>query len=122
VDELHLARDVLDKQIVDEGARRMGKVDGIALVTRPGRPPRVAFLETGPSTLAGRLHPALARVVLRLRKRLGVPDGPVRIPMEKVETIGLEVRADLDARRTAAFAIESWLRERVVSKIPGGRE
>ena len=48
---MHLVRDLLDNQVCDARNRKMGKVDGIVLVLRQGRPPRVAAIELGMSTL-----------------------------------------------------------------------
>ena len=42
---LPLVRDVLDKQIYDVNGQKLGKVDGITLLRRVGRPPRVLSLE-----------------------------------------------------------------------------
>jgi hypothetical protein len=55
---LLLARDVLDKQIVDEDGDRMGRVDGVLIELPPDGPPRIAGLQLGFLVLAARLHPA----------------------------------------------------------------
>ena len=60
---MDLIRDVLDNQIVDREGRNMGRVDGIVGELRPGQPVRVACIELGPPTLAGRLHPRLGEWV-----------------------------------------------------------
>lgn len=121
-DELRVGRDLLDAQLVDQDERRMGKVDGVVLVVRAGAPPRVSALETGLVALAGRFRPRWRERVARWRRRLGLTEGPVRIGMEKVERFGLDVKVAIDARRTSAFALERWLRDHVVARIPGGRE
>ena len=119
---VHLVRDVLDKQLLGNDEERMGKVDGIVLSLRDGRPPRVAFLETGASVLARRVSRRLAETIEALERRWGIRQGPMRIPWERVRTTGTDVGVDVDARNSSAFAWERFLRERVVEKIPGAKE
>ena len=98
----------------------MGKVDGLVLdFTREGRP-RVSALEVGPTALARRIHPRLARSLGSLLKRLGVSDGePERFSPGKIVHFGNEVELDVNAPPTKVYAVERWLRERFISKIPG---
>ena len=116
---MDLVRDVLDNRLVDRRGRPMGRVDGIVLELRPGAPPRVAALESGLTTLARRLHPALVPRAFWLARRLRAGAGEaLRIPFERVAGIGIDVRLDLDARETSAWAWERWLRARVIRRIP----
>ena len=121
-DEMHLVRDLLDKQLVDRDGRRMGKVDGVVIHPRRGKAPRVTAIETGAAVLGARIHPGLGRRVERLLAGL-TPRArePVRVPLEKILQRGLEIHVDVDARRTSALAVERWLAEKVVGRIPGGR-
>lgn len=121
MDRVHLVRDVLDNQLVDREGCPMGKVDGIVLVLREGGPPRLAYLEVGVSTLARRISARLGRFAERVGRRWGVRGGePFRIPWAKVRGVGIDVGVDVDARETPAMEWEKWLKERVVSRIPGG--
>jgi sporulation protein YlmC with PRC-barrel domain len=116
-----IVRDVLDNQIVDRNQRKMGKVDGIILELREGQPPRLAYLETGATTLAQRLHPRLARWVAAIERRWGAKNSePYRIPWSKICNIGIDVEVDVEAEQTSALAYEQWLREHVIKRIPGG--
>ena len=118
---INLVRDVLDKQLVDRRREKMGKVDGIVLELEDARPPRVAAVEVGPATLARRLHPRLARWAESISRRwLGGSGGAYRIPWEKLSGHGVELRVELYGDETPALAWERWLREHVVSRIPGG--
>ena len=118
--ELQLARDVLDKLMVDWREEPMGRVDGVVLVVEPGRPPRVRTLRSGPVVLGRRLHRRVGRWVWRVARRWGVRRGrPVRIDWSKVKSVGLDVTLNLDARETEALALEDWLREKVIRRIPG---
>jgi hypothetical protein len=115
-----LIRDVLDKQLIARDEKRMGKVDGIVAELRDGAPPRVAFLETGARALARRLHPRLEPWTRRLVALWGDREGVCRVPWSKVLVVGAaDVKVDVDADGTPAFALERWLRERVVGRIPG---
>jgi len=119
--EMELARDLLDKQVVDREETKIGKVDGIVVELRDGRPPRVAAVELGSVALARRLGRRPGRWVSRLAERLGGPRHaePHRIPWTKVRDIGVDIEFDIDVRRTRIFAWQDWLREHVVCRIPG---
>ncbi len=117
-----IIRDVLDNQLVDRHGVKIGKVDGIIVEWEEGKPPRLAYLEQGAPTLARRLHPRLADWVVALGRKWGLRHGEsYRIPWTKVLTIGIDVKVDLDVNveSTPVLAWETWLRERVVKRIPG---
>lgn len=121
MDKVHLIRDVLDNQLKDREKCPMGKVDGIILVLRKGKPPRLAYIEVGTSTLAHRLSTRLGKFAERVGRKWGVRGGePYRIPWAKVGHVGIDVEVDLDANETPVMKWEKWLKEHVVSRIPGG--
>jgi len=112
----HIVADVLDKQIV-EGRKKLGKVDGIVIVLREGKPPRVAYIECGAAVMARRLGRWCERFVLALNRRFGVRDKPrYRIPWSKVKEIDINVEVELDEHPLRAW--EEWLSEHVVGRIP----
>ena len=118
---MDVIRDVLDNQIVDRNQRKMGKVDGIVVELVEGQPPRLAYLETGVTTLAHRVHPRCARWVAAIASKWGAKHTePFRIAWSQVRNIGIDVEVDLDAEQTPALAYEVWLRDRVIKHIPGG--
>ncbi len=117
---MHLNRDLLDNQVLDRLNRKIGKVDGIVLVLRRGRPPRVAALELGLPTLAMRISERLGDRARALERWLGVGDGkPVRIPLDRIEAAGIDVRVDIDANPTAVYDWERWIRRVLIGRIPG---
>jgi sporulation protein YlmC with PRC-barrel domain len=119
---MHLVRDLLDKQLIDRDGRRMGKVDGIVIHPRRGKPPRVVAVETGAAVLGARIHPAIGRRIERILRRLDRRAAePARVPMEKILHRGLDVQLDVDARRTSALSMERWFAEKIVGRIPGGQ-
>jgi hypothetical protein len=101
----------------------MGKVDGIVLVLRNGKPPRVAAIESGFAILARRLSKRLSRLAVVISRRLGVRDEPcARIDWKHVKHVkpyGVEL--DLDGTGTDVYAWERWLREHVVNHLPFAR-
>lgn len=118
---LDLARDVLDKQLVDREGTKMGRIDGLVLELRGDAPPRVDTLELGFVVLARRVHPRVEGWVERLRRRFSVrKTARQRVPWSQViEVTQHEVRLDLEALKTPAFDWERWFRDHVVAKVPG---
>jgi hypothetical protein len=117
--ELDLARDVLDKQLVDSDDTKMGRVDGIVLAIGDGAP-RIDHFELGFSVLARRLHPRVEQWLQVLRRWSPRRTARQIVPWSAVQEINShEVRLDLKAIDTPAFDWERWLRRHIVSKIPG---
>ena len=116
-----LAREVLDKQIVDADGWRMGRVDGIALHLMEDGPPEVEGLELGFVVLAARVHQRLAAGVQRLRRRFNVRRAArYVIPWREVmEVTSHHLRVDLRADETPANDWEEWLLRNVLSVLPG---
>jgi hypothetical protein len=128
-DELELARDVLDQQVVDREETKMGRVDGLVLEIREGRPPRIDHLEMGAVVLARRLSPRLEKWVDGWRRRFGVR----KVARYKaswsdvLELTSYHLKLDVGALDTPTFDWERWLRDHVIEHIPrplkgGGEE
>jgi sporulation protein YlmC with PRC-barrel domain len=109
---MDLIRDVLDNQIVDRNQCRLGKVDGIVIELREGKPPLLRYIETGWLTKARRVHPRLARWMGRWLSH------PYRIPWTSIRDVGVDLEVALDARDTPLLRTEERLR-RILSRIPG---
>src|SRR4051794_28783902 len=109
---MNLGQTLLDQQVVDRAGELMGKVDGIVLELRDHNAPRVARLVIGGGTAARRVQPRFAAWLLRWRRGWGPQsDQPLEVPWAKVKKIGIDVKVDLDATRTPAFAWEHWVRD-----------
>ena len=120
--KIRLIRDLLDNQLLDVTEQNAGKVDGIVLELRDGRPPRVAYAEVGPVTAARRLSERFGRWIARIDRRWGPERGrPFRIPISRISGFGIDLRLDFRAEETPIFAAERWLRKHVVARIPGSR-
>ena len=121
VEPLPLVRDVLDKQIYDANRLRVGKVDGVILLPRQGRPPRVLAIESHLPTAWRRLSRRVGDWLDRLQQWMAPQiAGPTRIVFEHVVRTGIDVNVDIDAKKTNALVWEDWLKKAVVERIPGG--
>lgn len=115
---MELGREILDQQLVDRSDINMGKVDGLVLELREGKPPRISAILTGGHLLARRLHPRLESLARWLTR--GCDPGqmePMRIPWEKVMKIGVDVKVDVGADE--AMPWEHWVRDHILCRIPG---
>ena len=121
-DPLPLVRDVLDKQIYDVNDIRLGKVDGLVLMPRHGRPPRVIALESSMPVAWRRVWPRLGDWIEQFQQWLS-PGLAVdtRIRFEHVVHAGIDVNVDIDGTKTDAFVWENWLKRTFVEKLPGGK-
>jgi hypothetical protein len=118
--ELRIVHDLLDKVVLDEGRRNVGRVDGVLLELRPGAAPVVSAFEMGGRVWARRLHARIAMWVVALGRRWpALGNGVTRFAMRDVRTTGITVSVKCDGRPTPALAWENWLREHVISRIPG---
>lgn len=117
----HLVADVLDEQVVDRRGVNAGRVDGIVLVIRKDKPPRVAAIEIGPTELLTRINRRLARWYARLDRRLGADRGqPVRVDWRELSHGQRAVKLPIDVEETPISTLERRLR-RVIEHIPGSR-
>ena len=117
---MNLVHDVLDKQVIDRNRRNVGRVDGVTLELRDdGRPPRVASVVLGGEVTMRRLGRLPARLAAWLRGVLApAVAGPTTVPWESVTEIGKEIQIDAEAEATPALALELWLRDNVVCRVP----
>lgn len=122
VEPLLLVRNVLDMQIYDVAGERLGKVDGLVLQPRQGRPPRVVAVESSMPAAWRRVWPRLGDWIERFQHWLA-PDieGHTRIRFEHVVHTGIDVKVDIDGNRTNAFVWENWIRRTFIEKLPGGK-
>jgi sporulation protein YlmC with PRC-barrel domain len=112
---MDLVRDVLDTQVVDRNGRAMGRVDGIALEHRDGKPPRVSALLVGPSALGERLSPRLGLWVRAIEQAFGIDQGrPARFSFKQILDLGRVIKIDLAISDTAIGVVEQWLRKWII--------
>lgn len=120
---LDVIRDILDKQLIDRDGTSMGRADGVVLEIRDGEQPVVDHLQLGAIVLARRLHPRAVRVVEWFRRRWPVRHEAVQVVRwpQIADITSHDIRLNLEVEKTPAFDWERWLRDHVVSKIPGSK-
>jgi sporulation protein YlmC with PRC-barrel domain len=117
---LQLARDVLDKEILDRAGFKAGKVDDIVLELRQGDLPVVQALVTQES-LADRFDGLAARVVGWIDRRLrgsALPVEPVVIGWEHITRIDVTVHVDIDRRQVGLQQVDRLVWERWIKHLP----
>jgi hypothetical protein len=122
VSALQLMHDVLDAQLVDRNKEKIGRVDGLLIEVRDGRPPRVATILVGGAVRAervGRWMTWIRRALHAIARRRD--EHVSRIPFEKVRVIADTIEVDVDGHTLESGHVERWLAEHIVSKIPGGK-
>lgn len=119
--KIDLVADVLDEELLDSKRRQAGRVDGIVLELREGKPPRLAYVEVSPITLLSRFSRRLAHWYARHDRKLGDGRGVAfRVPWSRLSREGPGFVMDIDAEATPIFALEDWIRRHIVERIPGG--
>jgi len=123
-ERVEIIRDLLDKQLVDADETKMGRADGIAIEVDGDKQPRIDHLELGFTVLSRRLGRHAEEWFEAIRKRWSVRKSARQIaPWSKViDATSYEIKLDVKAMETPAFDWERWLRDRIVSKIPGSGE
>jgi hypothetical protein len=118
---MDLVGQCLDKLVVDREGLKSGRVDGIVLELADGKPPRVAFIEIGPSVQARRYPRWLAALVRwALRKVSSSDDNAVlRVPFDKLKPQRNEVVAPIGMKETPGGRLEKWVRDQIVARLPG---
>jgi hypothetical protein len=120
-DELDLALDLLDRQVVDSGKNPVCNVDDVEFFEPKNGAPYVVAILVGPAAFAPRFHGLLARWFLAVQRRLH-PDadpGPARIDFGRVTKVDNAVHLDGPGDDLDVTAFEDWCRDNVVAKIPG---
>jgi hypothetical protein len=115
---MELVRDVLDKQIRGRDDEKLGKVDGIVLELREGKPPRVVYLELGSATFARRIGRRFEQWAIMLNRKLGVRRPRYRIDFDRITDYQNDVVVDIDTKRSPAFAWERWVRDHIIKRMP----
>jgi sporulation protein YlmC with PRC-barrel domain len=119
VADLHLARDLEDKRVVDRNGRDMGRVDRVVLVQPRNGMAHVIAVEIGPTALGTRLHPVVGRIARAIEHVFQLEDGrPVRVPVDDIESVTDTIKLRVTAGETAALAVEQRLRP-LVRRFPG---
>ena len=120
---LHAGLQLLDRQLVDRNGHLCGKVDDLELSEPDGDGNiHVVAILCGPGALALRLGGN--RLGGWLRRMLEVcSDGAGRtgrIPFQRVADIGNHIGLSIDSEDSPSFSVERWVRDHIITHIPGG--
>jgi hypothetical protein len=118
---MYLARDVLDKELVDKGGHKIGKVDDLLLEVTGDGPPRVRCIQSGQGTLAGHLPGWIQRVSGWMQSfALGSENRarPDFLDWERVTQIDVAVHVDLDREADHLKSTEDAVWNRWIKHIP----
>lgn len=118
---VQLARQLLDRQIVDVDGRLVGRVDDIGFAVDADGFPYVDCLLTGHAALGPRVGGRIGRLLVALADRFtdDPPVPPRRIPLALVDAVGSAVRLRCPVTDLPPSPVESWLRQHLVDRIPG---
>ncbi|MEU5725478.1 hypothetical protein [Micromonospora sp. NPDC047738] len=118
---LQLAKQLLDRQIVDRDGRLVGRVDDIAFAIDAEGVPYVDCLLSGHGVLGQRIGGRIGRFLVSIAERFAeeVPVPPRRIPLAQVAEVDSAVRLRCPAADLPPSPTESWLRRHVIDQIPG---
>ena len=117
---MKLVRDVMDKELLDREEEPMGRVDGLVMHVGKNSQPRVTHIEIGGAALWERVHPFFGRLSRRLARLCGPKRHElVRIPWSRVETVGRDIKLDVEAKGTGAIDWEIWIARHIIEHIPG---
>jgi hypothetical protein len=112
---------LLDHQVIDRDGLLVGKVDDAEL--SDDDPPRIVALLLGPQALGDRMGGRLGRAIAALARWLHTDFDPLpsRIPYREVATLDSAVHLRISYRELPRPALEGWLCDHVIDRIPGAR-
>jgi sporulation protein YlmC with PRC-barrel domain len=118
---MFLAREVLDKEILDCNGFKGGKVDDLVVEMREGEAPVVKAIVTQQGALACHLGVTVARIDAWLREKVlgfGTDVKPVEIGWEHITRIDVTVHIDLDRTQANLMNSENAVWERWIRHLP----
>lgn len=118
---VQLARQLLDRQIVDRDGRLVGRVDDIAFAIDGEGFPYVDCLLSGQGALGPRVGGRVGRLLVAIADRFvdEPPAPPLRIPLHLVDRVDSTVRLRVRAADLPPPPVENWLRRHLIDRIPG---
>ncbi|MEW2329142.1 hypothetical protein AB0880_15185 [Micromonospora chersina] len=118
---IQLAKQLLDRQIVDVDGRLVGRVDDIAFAVDEEGYPYVDCLLTGQAALGLRVGGRVGRILTAVADRFtdDPPAAPLRVALTEVDRVDSVVRLRCPAADLPPSPVEAWLRRHLIDRIPG---
>jgi len=113
--------ELLDRQILDNEGRMIGKVDDLEIAERDDGRIYVTALLSGPGALGPRFGGGLGTIVTSTWSRLSGRTEPARVEWSQVATVATAIRLSVGRTTVALDGFETWMRDRVVAAIPGSK-
>lgn len=113
--------ELLDRQILDNDGRMVGKVDDVELEQRDDGRIYVTALLSGPGALGPRLGGGLGTIVTSSWSRLSGRSEPARVEWSQVASVETAIRLAVGRTTVALDGFETWMRDRVIAAIPGSK-
>jgi sporulation protein YlmC with PRC-barrel domain len=113
--------ELLDRQILDNDGRMVGKVDDLEVEERDDGRIYVTALLSGPGALGPRFGGALGTIVTSTWSRLSGRTEPARVEWSQVASVGTAVRLAVGRTAVGLDGLETWMRDRLVGAIPGSK-
>lgn len=113
--------ELLDRQIIDNDGRMIGKVDDVELEQRDDGRIYVTALLSGPGALGPRLGGGLGTIVTSSWSRLSGRSEPARVDWSLVASVETAIRLAVGRTTVALDGFETWMRDRVIAAIPGSK-
>lgn len=118
---MYLAKQVLDKGLVDRNGHKVGKVDDLILQLHEDGLPVVCAIRSGQGALARYLGGPIAACSAWLRRKvLGTAEvgAPVDVGWDHVTQIDVVVHLDLDRQGSPLMGTENAIWNRWIRHIP----
>lgn len=113
--------ELLDRQLLDNDGRMIGKVDDVELEQRDDGRIYVTALLSGPGALGPRLGGGLGTIVTSSWSRLSGRSEPARVDWSVVASVETAIRLAVGRTTVALDGFETWMRDRVIAAIPGAK-
>lgn len=113
--------DLLDRQILANNGRMIGKVDDVELEMRDDGRLYVTALLSGPGALGPRFGGALGTIMRASWERLSGRHEPARVDWSQVEAVETAIKLAVDPPEGRLDGFEIWMRDRIIAAIPGSK-
>lgn len=113
--------ELMDRQVLDNDGRMIGKVDDVELEERDDGRIYVSALLSGPGALGPRIGGGLGSIATGTWARLSGRSEPARVDWSEVASVETAIKLAVGRTTAAIDGFEVWMRDRVIAAIPGSK-